>query len=309
MQSEQELLKQQEIDVHPMLYREYMDGHLKLNTDSGDVKADQGKPQSNTELKETDDIQTHPLLWKEYKDAVSDGLHDNSSEYSIRLNRIKAEIKQLQKYQFNGIVAWPSDEVMGQFECIMQGPEQSPYEGGSFKLMIQCPDRYPMEPPNVRFTTKVYHPNIDSQGRICLDLLKSEPKGCWSPSKNIAGILVAIRMLLAEPNPDDPLDADIASEYISNIQLFNCKAKEFTLKHAKQQQQSSKSNIDDTENSKDINTDAQVQKDKDDSLNPVSSKENVDESVETSPSVKPAESVKRQSKFVLSTKASKKMKE
>ncbi|KAI3638777.1 hypothetical protein MIR68_003275 [Amoeboaphelidium protococcarum] len=227
---------------------------------------------------------------------------------SIRLNRIKAEIKQLQKYQFNGIVAWPSDEVMGQFECIMQGPEQSPYEGGSFKLMIQCPDRYPMEPPNVRFTTKVYHPNIDSQGRICLDLLKSEPKGCWSPSKNIAGILVAIRMLLAEPNPDDPLDADIASEYISNIQLFNCKAKEFTLKHAKQQQQS-KINIDDTENTKDINTDASVQKVKDDFLNSVSSKEKVDESVEASLSVKPAESVKRQSKFVLSTKASKKMKE
>ncbi|KAI3638776.1 hypothetical protein MIR68_003274 [Amoeboaphelidium protococcarum] len=83
MQSEQELLKQQEIDVHPMLYREYMDGHLKLNTDSGDVnnnKADQEKLQSITELKETDDIQTHPLLWKEYKDAVSDVSRDNSSE-------------------------------------------------------------------------------------------------------------------------------------------------------------------------------------------------------------------------------------
>lgn len=55
------------------------------------------------------------------------------------------------------------------------GPEDSPYEGGIFELDVSVTDRYPFEPPKVRFVTPIYHPNIDSTGRICLDLLKMPP--------------------------------------------------------------------------------------------------------------------------------------
>ena len=55
---------------------------------------------------------------------------------------------------------------------MIHGPEQSPYEGGVFKLELFLPDDYPMTPPKIRFLTKIYHPNIDRLGRICLDVLK-----------------------------------------------------------------------------------------------------------------------------------------
>lgn len=78
-------------------------------------------------------------------------------------------------------------------------------------LTCVCTSRYPFEPPKVRFVTKIYHCNIDSGGRICLDTLRMPPKGSWTPSINISTLLSTIRLLLSQPNADDGLDADIVS--------------------------------------------------------------------------------------------------
>jgi len=77
-----------------------------------------------------------------------------------------------------GICAWPKGDSMNVLEAQILGPKDTPYEKGIFKVEIVVPDRYPFEPPKVRFLTRIYHPNIDSGGRICLDTLKLPPKVC-----------------------------------------------------------------------------------------------------------------------------------
>jgi hypothetical protein len=84
--------------------------------------------------------------------------------------------------------------------------------GGVFKLELYLPEDYPMAPPKVRFLTKIYHPNIDRLGRICLDILKDK----WSPALQIRTVLLSIQALLSAPNPDDPLANDVAEHWKTN---------------------------------------------------------------------------------------------
>lgn len=80
---------------------------------------------------------------------------------------------------------------------------------GIFKLELFLPADYPMAPPKVRFLTRIYHPNIDKLGRICLDILKDK----WSPALQIRTVLLSIQALLSAPNPDDPLANDVADHW------------------------------------------------------------------------------------------------
>eukprot|EP00123_Amoebidium_parasiticum_P020274 comp46536_c0_seq1/m.47576 comp46536_c0_seq1/g.47576 ORF comp46536_c0_seq1/g.47576 comp46536_c0_seq1/m.47576 type:complete len:178 (-) comp46536_c0_seq1:29-562(-) len=148
--------------------------------------------------------------------------------------RMKKELEMFEKDGREGLSCWPVDDSIDHLEAVVRGSTDTPYEGGLFKLDIQIPERYPFEPPKVRFVTPIYHPNIDDGGRICLDVLKMPPKGGWKPSLNITTVLASIQVLLAEPNPDDSLMADIASEYKMNRARFNERAKDLTRKHAMQ---------------------------------------------------------------------------
>jgi ubiquitin-conjugating enzyme E2 T len=149
-----------------------------------------------------------------------------------RLARVRKELEQLSRDPPPGVAAWPADGALDAFQAVVQGPEGSPYEGGSFRLQLGLPARYPFEPPAVRFLTKVYHPNIDGCGRICLDSLKLPPAGQWQPSLNIAQVLSQVRLLLAEPNADDPLMPDISDLFRSDRPRFDRVARQHTRAHA-----------------------------------------------------------------------------
>merc|ERR550525_1901417 len=89
--------------------------------------------------------------------------------------------------------------------------------------------QYPFSPPQMKFDTKVWHPNISSQtGAICLDILKEE----WSPALTIRTALLSLQALLSTPEPDDPQDAEVATQYKHDRSSFTANAKEWTKKYA-----------------------------------------------------------------------------
>lgn len=121
-----------------------------------------------------------------------------------------------------------SESNLLEWKASIIGPNDTPYENGTFHLSISFSLDYPFKPPKILFITKIYHPNISSSGAICLDILKDS----WSPALTINKILLSICSLLSDPNPNDPLMTDIAKLYINNFDLFFKNAKEYTEKYA-----------------------------------------------------------------------------
>ena len=145
---------------------------------------------------------------------------------SKRLNKEFADL-------CNTPLPWCKCQLQGdnlyKWKAVIQGPEGSPYENGSFQLEIEIPIEYPFKPPKMKFVTKIYHPNVKSDGSICSDVLTEG----WSPQLKISEVLLTLRNLMTEPNPENPLEPDIALAYKNDKNGFNKTAKEWTKKYAK----------------------------------------------------------------------------
>jgi ubiquitin-conjugating enzyme E2 N len=138
------------------------------------------------------------------------------------------ETQRLIAEPVTGISATPYADNLRYFAVAIEGPDDSPYERGVFQLELFLPADYPMAPPKVRFLTKIYHPNVDKLGRICLDILKDK----WSPALQIRTVLLSIQALLSAPNPDDPLDNNVAEVWKRDEQEAIRRAREFTQSFA-----------------------------------------------------------------------------
>lgn len=146
----------------------------------------------------------------------------------MALRRIQKELKDLQMDPPANCSAGPIGEDMFKWEGVIMGPADSPYQGGVFKLEILFPVDYPFKPPKIQFTTKIYHPNINTAGLICLDILKQQ----WSPALTISKVLLSITSLLTDPNPDDPFVPEIAQLYKANKTKYEENARLHTLRYA-----------------------------------------------------------------------------
>jgi ubiquitin-conjugating enzyme E2 D/E len=145
------------------------------------------------------------------------------------VKRLNKEYGEMSKNPPAGCSAAPEnmDNILN-WKATIQGPDDSPYSNGVFHLKITFPKDYPFKPPKIKCVTPIYHPNINKNGDICLDILKSQ----WSPALKIGKVLLSIIALLTEPNPNDPLVPEIASLYKKDKQKYEMNARMWTNKYA-----------------------------------------------------------------------------
>lgn len=146
------------------------------------------------------------------------------------LRRIQRELADLEKNPLEHAAGGPTGDDLRHWQMMLTGPDETPYEGGVFSIEIKLPAEYPFKAPQVKFLTKIYHPNIKTDtGEICNDVLVAR----WGPTLNIRYTLETIRQLLVTPNADSPLEPDIAQEYMQRRDDFNKNAKAMVDQEAK----------------------------------------------------------------------------
>lgn len=118
---------------------------------------------------------------------------------------------------------------MMHWTAVLPGPPDSPYAGGHFLVDILFGPDYPFTPPKISFRTPIFHPNIDTKGVLCIDILKG---GQWSPLMSVESLLRSVQSLLDDPNPDDPLNHAASDLLVANREAFNEVARLQTLKYA-----------------------------------------------------------------------------
>ncbi|XP_010679889.2 ubiquitin-conjugating enzyme E2 8 [Beta vulgaris subsp. vulgaris] len=146
----------------------------------------------------------------------------------MAMKRILKELQDIRRDPPTSCSAGPISENLYHWQATIIGPADSPYAGGVFLMSIHFPSDYPFKPPKVAFRTKVFHPNINNNGNICLDILRDQ----WSPALTISKVLLSICSLLTDPNPDDPLAPDIAYMYKKDRAKYEATAQNWTVKYA-----------------------------------------------------------------------------
>ena len=117
--------------------------------------------------------------------------------------RLMKDLKRLKEQEDRTIYATPFEDDILTWCAVIIGPKDTIFEDGTFSLVLNFKESYPQHPPEVRFISKMFHPNIYANGLLCLDILKNR----WSPTYDVYGVLMSIQSLLSDPNINSPAEA------------------------------------------------------------------------------------------------------
>ncbi len=132
--------------------------------------------------------------------------------------RLFKEQKSIVLNPIDGIAITPANDndITNSWTACVDGPKDTPYEGGKFHINVEFPKEYPFRPPKLLFLTKIFHPNISAAG-ICLDILRDK----WAASLTVQTVLLSVVSLISSPNPDDPLVPEAATLFRNDRQKYN----------------------------------------------------------------------------------------
>jgi ubiquitin-conjugating enzyme E2 A len=126
--------------------------------------------------------------------------------------RLLRDFKTLQSENSQQFTAAPETDDILKWTAVIFGPDDTDWADGVFKLTMTFPETYPHSPPDVKFTTPVFHPNVYKSGAICLDILQHN----WTPANDVSSVLLSIQSLLTDPNPSSPANGEAARLYTEN---------------------------------------------------------------------------------------------
>eukprot|EP00994_Dinema_validum_P002264 NODE_1491_length_931_cov_179.629252_g1156_i0.p1 GENE.NODE_1491_length_931_cov_179.629252_g1156_i0~~NODE_1491_length_931_cov_179.629252_g1156_i0.p1 ORF type:complete len:212 (+),score=34.22 NODE_1491_length_931_cov_179.629252_g1156_i0:72-707(+) len=152
-------------------------------------------------------------------------------EFGLPQNTVKIvwrELSALMKDKMDGIQLSINEENLAHIEASIMGPENTPFQGGVFTVRLVLDADYPESPPKGYFLTRIFHPNVSGKGEICVNTLKKD----WHKDCGLKHVLMIIRCLLIEPNPESALNMDAGHLILENYEEFCKRARLFTQLHA-----------------------------------------------------------------------------
>ncbi|CAO1941954.1 unnamed protein product [Urochloa humidicola] len=115
------------------------------------------------------------------------------------------------------------------WEVVIDGPDGSPFAGGTFPVDVDFVGHYPFQHPKITFKTKVYHPSIDSEGEMMLDIFQYN----WSPAMTVHKLLLFIVSVLYDPMLDGHrVNDEVNDVYESDAELYEQMARAWTWEYS-----------------------------------------------------------------------------
>lgn len=165
--------------------------------------------------------------------------------------RLKNDLKLLQRDPPPGVFAELADDNLYVWDAVIFGPGDTCFEGGTFRLKMKFSKNFPNKAPDVRFYSRMFHPNVYPNGKICLDILEMEEK--WNPDYSAATVLCAIQSMLGDPNPESPANGEANELYLTNMKEYERRVREVVARSEAEDAEDGKRNYNEEDQQDEIN--------------------------------------------------------